>query len=163
MIIAHAARAHARKCVIPQRSGSAPVLIPTTWSRVKPHSIQARPILSWLFNPKEEPVAHKHLTPLKLDETRQRLLFWDSTYTTPNLKPEFNGMSMEQCLSKIVDSEGHTRFSYQHFSIQSYRKGSVVSKYRSKSHRRSSATSDIIFNNPFPSTLGLRPLDEDCS
>ncbi|KAK3816315.1 MAG: regulator of chromosome condensation 1/beta-lactamase-inhibitor protein II [Benniella sp.] len=98
MFIAHATRAHARNCVIPQRFGSAPALIPTTWSRVKPHSIQTRPILSWLFNPKEEPVAHKQLTPLKLNERGQRLLFWDSTHTTPNLKPEFNGRTVS-CLS----------------------------------------------------------------
>ena len=33
----------------------------------------------------------KKLTPLKLEDTGNRLLFWDSTYTTPHLKPEFNG------------------------------------------------------------------------
>lgn len=33
----------------------------------------------------------KQLNPLKLDDQGLRLLFWDSTYTTPHLKPEFNG------------------------------------------------------------------------
>ncbi|KAG0301280.1 hypothetical protein BGZ98_008488, partial [Dissophora globulifera] len=37
-----------------------------------------------------ETIKPKPLTPLKVDEAGHRLLFWDSTYTTPYLKPEFN-------------------------------------------------------------------------
>jgi hypothetical protein len=57
----------------------------------QPHLIQTRPFFSWLLNPKEDPVVPKKLTPLKLEDAGNRLLFWDSTYTTPHLKPEFNG------------------------------------------------------------------------
>ncbi|KAG0359192.1 E3 ISG15--protein ligase herc5 [Gamsiella multidivaricata] len=53
--------------------------------------IQTRPFLSWLFNPKEDPITPKKLSPLVLDESGQRLIFWDSTYTTPLVKPEFSG------------------------------------------------------------------------
>lgn len=62
-----------------------------TAPQLQPHLTQTRPFLSWLLNPKEEPVVPKKLTPLKLEDTGNRLLFWDSTYTTPHLKPEFNG------------------------------------------------------------------------
>ncbi|KAF9140751.1 hypothetical protein BGX30_006058 [Mortierella sp. GBA39] len=61
-----------------------------TTPQPQPHFTQTRPFLSWLLNPKEEPVIPKKLTPLKLEDTGNRLLFWDSTYTTPHLKPEFN-------------------------------------------------------------------------
>lgn len=40
----------------------------------------------------------KKLTPLKLEDTGNRLLFWDSTYTTPHLKPEFNGNIIPDCV-----------------------------------------------------------------
>jgi len=35
---------------------------------------------------------------LKLEDTGNRLLFWDSTYTTPHLKPEFNGKLPTDCV-----------------------------------------------------------------
>ncbi|KAG0211736.1 hypothetical protein BGX28_007498 [Mortierella sp. GBA30] len=66
--------------------------------------IQSRPFLSWLFNPKEEPVLPKQLTPLKLNDTGSRLLFWDSTYTTPHLKPEFN----ERVVSSLSTGIAHS-------------------------------------------------------
>ncbi|OAQ26193.1 RCC1/BLIP-II protein [Linnemannia elongata AG-77] len=65
-----------------------------TTPQPQPHFTQTRPFLSWLLNPKEEPVVPKRLTPLKLEDTGNRLLFWDSTYTTPHLKPEFNDRSV---------------------------------------------------------------------
>ncbi|KAG0341104.1 E3 ISG15--protein ligase herc5 [Podila humilis] len=55
-------------------------------------------MLSWLFNPKEDPVVPKTLSPLKLEDKGSRLLFWDSTYTTPHMKPEFNERNVS-CLS----------------------------------------------------------------
>ncbi|KAG0006813.1 RCC1 and BTB domain-containing protein 2, partial [Modicella reniformis] len=91
MFIAHAARTHARRSLISQRTvGSATSFLAAQRRLVKPQLIQTRPFLSWLFNPKEEPLAPKQLTPLKLDNVGQRLLFWDSTHTTPHLKAEFN-------------------------------------------------------------------------
>ncbi|KAK3836769.1 MAG: regulator of chromosome condensation 1/beta-lactamase-inhibitor protein II [Linnemannia gamsii] len=65
---------------------------------------QTRPFLSWLLNPKEEPVVPKKLSPLKLDDTGNRLLFWDSTYTTPHLKPEFN----ERIVSSLSTGTQHS-------------------------------------------------------
>ncbi|KAG0271158.1 hypothetical protein BGZ95_001086, partial [Linnemannia exigua] len=71
----------------------------------RPHLLtQTRPFLSWLLNPKEEPVVPKKLEPLKLDDTGNRLLFWDSTYTTPHLKPEFN----ERIVSSLSTGTQHS-------------------------------------------------------
>ncbi|KAG0089052.1 hypothetical protein BGZ92_005348 [Podila epicladia] len=79
--------------------GSTPVV---TAKRISPtlysHTNQTRPFLSWLFNPKEDPIVPKQLNPLKLEDQGSRLLFWDSTYTTPHLKPEFNEKNVS-CLS----------------------------------------------------------------
>ncbi|KAF9329297.1 hypothetical protein BG006_007592 [Podila minutissima] len=73
---------------------SAKRISPTLYS----HTNQTRPFLSWLFNPKEDPIVPKQLNPLKLEDQGSRLLFWDSTYTTPHLKPEFNERNVS-CLS----------------------------------------------------------------
>ncbi|KAF9138530.1 hypothetical protein BG015_002347 [Linnemannia schmuckeri] len=70
----------------------------------QPHFIQTRPFLSWLLNPKEEPVIPKKLAPLKLEDTGNRLLFWDSTYTTPHLKPEFN----DRIVSSLSTGTSHS-------------------------------------------------------
>ncbi|KAF9922971.1 hypothetical protein FBU30_006899 [Linnemannia zychae] len=69
----------------------------------QPHLTQTRPFFSWLLNPKEEPTIPKKLTPLKLDEPGNRLLFWDSTYTTPHLKPEFNESFHDDDSEEITD------------------------------------------------------------
>ncbi|KAG0237118.1 hypothetical protein BGW42_001694 [Actinomortierella wolfii] len=73
----------------------------------------SRPFFNWLFNPKEDPVEPKILEPLIMSETSPRLLFWDSTHSTPNLKPEFNDRAVS-CLSTgiahscaIVDGNVH--------------------------------------------------------
>lgn len=71
---------------------SAKRISPTLYS----HTNQTRPFLSWLFNPKEDPIVPKQLNPLKLEDQGSRLLFWDSTYTTPHLKPEFNGEDLTE-------------------------------------------------------------------
>ncbi|KAF8946607.1 hypothetical protein BGZ47_011825 [Haplosporangium gracile] len=70
----------------------------------QPHFMQTRPFLSWLLNPKEEPVVQKKLIPLKLEDTGNRLLFWDSTYTTPHLKPEFN----DRIVSSLSTGTSHS-------------------------------------------------------
>lgn len=67
---------------------------------------QTRPFLSWLFNPKEEPIVPKQLNPLKLEDQGSRLLFWDSTYTTPHLKPEFNGEGPYYNVTCAFSSQG---------------------------------------------------------
>lgn len=120
MLLAQATRAqaHSRHAVVSgvrsafratstgSRSGTA-----APWATVasrlqssRPQLIQTRPFLSWLFNPKEEPVVPKKLTPLKLEDTGNRLLFWDSTYTTPHLKPEFN----ERNVSSLSTGTAHS-------------------------------------------------------
>ncbi|KAF9573031.1 E3 ISG15--protein ligase herc5 [Mortierella alpina] len=84
------------------RVGSA--RLPLAPSRqAQPQHFQSRPILSWLFNPKEEPVVPKQLNLLKLSEPGSRLLFWDSTYTTPHLKPEFNESFHDDDSEEITD------------------------------------------------------------
>ncbi|KAG0287392.1 hypothetical protein BGZ96_008669 [Linnemannia gamsii] len=75
-----------------------------TVPQLQPHFIQTRPFLSWLLNPTEEPVVPKKLTPLKLEDTGNRLLFWDSTYTTPHLKPEFN----DRIVSSLSTGTSHS-------------------------------------------------------
>ncbi|KAF9900253.1 hypothetical protein EC991_007684 [Linnemannia zychae] len=121
MLLAQAARTHSRQAVVSggvrsafrvtggSRSGPMPRIAAATIRRFQNpprlHSIQTRSFLSWLLNPKEEPVVPKKLTPLKLDETGNRLLFWDSTYTTPHLKPEFNAKMLRSCA--VVDGNLH--------------------------------------------------------
>ncbi|KAF9110122.1 hypothetical protein BGX27_006754 [Mortierella sp. AM989] len=70
----------------------------------RPNLIQTRPFLSWLLNPKEETIAPKKLTPLKLEDSGKRLLFWDSTHTTPQLKPEFNEREVSSLSTGIAHS-----------------------------------------------------------
>ncbi|KAF9097007.1 E3 ISG15--protein ligase herc5 [Mortierella sp. GBA35] len=85
------------------RSGT-PWAASTKLQTPRPHLTQTRHFLSWLLNPKEEPVVPKKLTPLKLEDTGSRLLFWDSTYTTPHLKPEFN----ERTVSSLSTGTAHS-------------------------------------------------------
>ncbi|KAG0341698.1 RCC1 and BTB domain-containing protein 2 [Podila horticola] len=73
---------------------------------------QIRPFLSWLFNPKEDPIVPKQLNPLKLDDQGLRLLFWDSTYTTPHLKPEFNDGNIHVWGSNYYSQVGLTTESF---------------------------------------------------
>ncbi|KAF9158157.1 putative E3 ubiquitin-protein ligase herc4 [Actinomortierella ambigua] len=68
---------------------------------------------NWLLNPKEDPIEPKQLEPLIVSETNPRLFYWDSTYSTPSLKPEFNDRIVS-CLSTgiahscaVVDGNVH--------------------------------------------------------
>ncbi|KAG0022306.1 hypothetical protein BGZ80_000576 [Entomortierella chlamydospora] len=102
MLIAQTARAHSRTGVLLHRSASN--AFNSAHFRPKVHLIQIRPLLSWLFNPKEEAVPPKKLTPLKLEDSGKRLLFWDSTHTTPQLKPEFNERDVTSLSTGIAHS-----------------------------------------------------------
>ncbi|KAF9204469.1 RCC1 and BTB domain-containing protein 2 [Podila verticillata] len=73
---------------------------------------QTRPFLSWLFNPKEDPIVPKQLNPLKLEDQGSRLLFWDSTYTTPHLKPEFDDGNIHVWGSNYYSQVGLTTESF---------------------------------------------------
>ncbi|KAF9947491.1 hypothetical protein BGZ72_010520 [Mortierella alpina] len=98
-----ALRPHAHMALRSLRAGSVrPPFAPSRHAR--PPHIQSRPIMSWLFNPKEEPVVPKQLNLLKLSEPGSRLLFWDSTYTTPHLKPEFNERTVTSLSTGIAHS-----------------------------------------------------------
>ncbi|KAF9306013.1 hypothetical protein BGZ74_007982 [Mortierella antarctica] len=87
---------------------SAKRISPTLYSRTN----QTRPFLSWLFNPKEDPIVPKQLNPLKLEDQGSRLLFWDSTYTTPHLKPEFNDGNIHVWGSNYYSQVGLTTESF---------------------------------------------------
>ncbi|KAG0266737.1 E3 ISG15--protein ligase herc5 [Mortierella polycephala] len=106
MFIAQATRAHVRKCaLISHGSGSITPYTIGHWSmHARSRQIQSRPFLSWLLNPKEEPVVPKQLTPLKLEDPGSRLLFWDSTHTSPHLKPEFNERTVSSLSTGIAHS-----------------------------------------------------------
>ena len=86
MMLAHSVRSSLRRHAFASSHTINATTFKTTYQ-------QRRPILTWLTNPKEDPVVPKKLTPLRMDDAGSRLLFWDSTYTTPQLKPEFNGTS----------------------------------------------------------------------
>ncbi|KAI1318520.1 putative E3 ubiquitin-protein ligase HTD4 [Mortierella claussenii] len=111
MLLATAGQAHVHRAGVAavvslaSRSASRSLLKRTHLHAPRPlNPIQSRPFLSWLFNPKEDPIVPKKLTPLKLDDAGQRLIFWDSTDTTPNLKPEFNGRDVSSLSAGIAHS-----------------------------------------------------------
>ncbi|KAF9974356.1 hypothetical protein BGZ73_002242 [Actinomortierella ambigua] len=63
-----------------------------------------RPFLNWLFNPKEDSIEPKQLEPLIMSETSPRLFYWDSTYSTPSIKPEFNDRIVSSLSTGIAHS-----------------------------------------------------------
>ncbi|GJJ74123.1 hypothetical protein EMPS_06481 [Entomortierella parvispora] len=94
MLLAHSARS----CLWRQ------ALVTSTPSLKPRLCVQRRPFMDWLLNPKEDPILPKRLTPLKMDDAGSRLLFWDSTYTTPHLKPEFNDRAVSSLSTGIAHS-----------------------------------------------------------
>ncbi|KAF9580072.1 hypothetical protein BGW38_003417 [Lunasporangiospora selenospora] len=75
---------------------------PPSWTAA--NAQQTRPFLSWLFNPKEDPIVRKQLEPLKLHHSGTQLLYWDSTNVTPNIKPEFNDKDVAAISTGIAHS-----------------------------------------------------------
>ncbi|KAG0051710.1 hypothetical protein BGZ83_003379 [Gryganskiella cystojenkinii] len=94
----------ARTCLRRHAFASCPTTHATSFRTNILYQQQKRPFLNWLLNPKEDPVVPKKLTPLHLDDAGSRLLFWDSTYTTPHLKPEFNDRGVSSLSTGIAHS-----------------------------------------------------------